>query len=157
MASVSVAASRGMLRRPTAISGFWSWFTTVDHKKIGIMYGLSAFVFFIVGGLEALVIRSQLAQPNGTIVNPAQYDEIFTMHGVTMIFLFVMPMGAAFFNYFIPLMIGARDVAFPRLNALSLWLFVLGALFLYSSWFLGGAPDGGWFGYAPRRPTPPPA
>jgi cytochrome c oxidase subunit 1 len=155
MASVSVAASRGMLRRPTAISGFWSWFTTVDHKKIGIMYGLSAFVFFIVGGLEALVIRSQLAQPNGTIVNPAQYDEIFTMHGVTMIFLFVMPMGAAFFNYFIPLMIGARDVAFPRLNALSLWLFVLGALFLYSSWFLGGAPDGGWFGYAPNATTDP--
>ncbi|MGE5225991.1 MAG: cytochrome c oxidase subunit I [Planctomycetaceae bacterium] len=155
MASVSVAASRGVLRRPTAITGFWSWFTTVDHKKIGIMYGLSAFVFFIVGGLEALVIRSQLAQPNGTIVNAAQYDEIFTMHGVTMIFLFVMPMGAAFFNYFIPLMIGARDVAFPRLNALSLWIFVLGALFLYSSWFLGGAPNGGWFGYAPNATTDP--
>ncbi len=155
MASVSVQASRGVLRRPTAITGFWSWFTTVDHKKIGIMYGLSAFVFFIVGGLEALVIRSQLAQPNGTLVNAAQYNEIFTMHGVTMIFLFVMPMGAAFFNYFIPLMIGARDVAFPRLNALSLWLFILGALFLYSSWFLGGAPNGGWFGYAPNATTDP--
>ena len=155
MASVSVAASRGVLRRPTAVTGFWSWFTTVDHKKIGIMYGLSAFVFFIVGGLEALVIRSQLAQPNGTVVNAAQYDEIFTMHGVTMIFLFVMPMGAAFFNYFIPLMVGARDVAFPRLNALSLWIFVLGALFLYSSWFLGGAPNGGWFGYAPNSTTDP--
>ncbi|MGZ4148461.1 MAG: cytochrome c oxidase subunit I [Actinomycetota bacterium] len=155
MATVSVPASRGILRRPTAITGFWSWFTTVDHKKIGLMYGLAAFVFFIVGGLEALVIRAQLAGPNGTVVNAAQYDQVFTMHGVTMIFLFVMPMGAAFFNYFIPLMVGARDVAFPRLNALSLWIFVLGALFLYSSWFLGGAPNGGWFGYAPNATTDP--
>src|SRR5512141_3200612 len=113
MASLSVPASSGRgIRRPSALTGFWSWFTTVDHKKIGLMYGLSAFVFFIVGGLEALVIRAQLAGPNGTVVNAAQYDQIFTMHGVTMIFLFVMPMGAAFFNYFIPLMVGARDVAF---------------------------------------------
>src|SRR4249919_1742500 len=150
MASLSVpAASGGILRRPSATTGFWSWFTTVDHKKIGIMYGVTAFAFFIVGGLEALLIRAQLAQPNGTVLNADQYNQIFTMHGLTMIFLFVMPMSAAFFNYLIPLMIGARDVAFPRLNAFSYWVFLVGGLFLYSSWFVGAAPNGGWFGYAP--------
>jgi cytochrome c oxidase subunit I len=156
MASVSVPAgsSRG-IRRPSAITGFWSWFTTVDHKKIGILYGVSAFVFFIVGGLEALLIRAQLAQPDATLLNADQYNQIFTMHGLTMVFLFVMPMSAAFFNYFIPLMIGARDVAFPRLNAFSFWVFLLGGLFLYSSPFLGGAPNGGWFGYAPNSTTDP--
>src|SRR5512134_1748314 len=157
MASVSVPATggRGLLRRPAAVTGFWSWFTTVDHKKIGIMYGVAAFVFFIIGGLEALLIRAQLAQPDATLLNADQYNQIFTMHGLTMVFLFVMPMSAAFFNYLIPLMIGSRDVAFPRLNALSFWVFLLGALFLYSSWFLGGAPDGGWFGYAPNSTTSP--
>ena len=156
MASVSVPASgRGSLRRPSALTGFWSWFTTVDHKKIGIMYGVSAFVFFIIGGLEALLIRAQLAQPDGILLNADQYNQIFTMHGITMIFLFVMPMSAAFFNYMIPLMIGARDVAFPRLNAYSFWVFLLGGLFLYSSPFLGGAPNGGWFGYAPNSTTDP--
>src|SRR5215207_3679709 len=127
MASVSVqgAPSRGVLRRPVATTGFWSWFTTVDHKKIGIMYGLSSFIFFIVGGVEALLIRAQLAQPDSTLLSAEAYNQIFTMHGITMIFLFVMPMSAAFFNYFIPLMIGARDVAFPRLNAYSYWVFLL--------------------------------
>ena len=156
MASVSVPASgRLSARRPLKLTGFWSWFTTVDHKKIGIMYGVSAFVFFIIGGLEALLIRAQLAQPDGTLLNADQYNQIFTMHGITMIFLFVMPMSAAFFNYMIPLMIGARDVAFPRLNAYSFWVFLLGGLFLYSSPFLGGAPNGGWFGYAPNSTTDP--
>src|SRR3982751_4524833 len=157
MASVSVPAprSRGLLRRPVATSGFWSWFTTVDHKKIGILYGLSSFLFFVIGGCEALLIRSQLAKPSNTLLTADQYNQIFTMHGLTMIFLFVMPMSAAFFNYLIPLMIGARDVAFPRLNALSFWVFLLGALFLNSSWFLGGAPDGGWFAYAPNSTTDP--
>ena len=89
------------------------------------------------------------------MLNADQYNQIFTMHGVTMIFLFVMPMSAAFFNYLIPLMIGARDVAFPRLNAFSFWVFILGGLFLYSSWFLGGAPNGGWFGYPPNSTTDP--
>jgi cytochrome c oxidase subunit 1 len=156
MASVSVSgtSSRG-LRRPSSLTGFWSWFTTVDHKKIGIMYGVSAFVFFIVGGLEALLIRTQLAQPDGTLLNAEQYNQIFTMHGITMIFLFVMPMSAAFFNYMLPLMLGARDVAFPRLNAYSFWVFLLGGLFLYSSPFLGGAPNGGWFAYAPNSTTDP--
>ncbi len=137
------------LRRPKAKKGIWSWVTTVDHKRIGILYGYTAFIFFILGGLEALLIRAQLATPEAQVVSADLYNQLFTTHGVTMIFLVVMPLGAAFFNYFIPLMIGARDVAFPRLNALSYWLFLFGGLFLYSSWLLGGAPDGGWFGYAP--------
>src|SRR5947208_13528279 len=148
--AASVPAPRGIIRRPTATTGWLSWFTTIDHKKIGLLYGFSAFAFFIIGGLEALLIRAQLAKPDNTLLNADQYNQIFTMHGLTMIFLFVMPMSAAFFNYMIPLMIGARDVAFPRLNALSFWVFLLGALFLNSSWFLGGAPDGGWFAYAPN-------
>ena len=155
MASVTVSTEKGILRRPMATTGWWSWFTTVDHKKIGILYGVSSFLFFVLGGLEALLIRSQLAKPGNTLLNAEQYNQIFTMHALTMIFLFVMPMSAAFFNYLIPLMIGARDVAFPRLNALSFWVFLLGALFLNSSWFLGGAPDGGWFAYPPNSVTDP--
>jgi cytochrome c oxidase subunit 1 len=157
MATVTTTTPRreGILRRPTATTGVWSWFTTIDHKKIGILYGATALLFFLVGGLEALLIRAQLAGPNGTLLNADQYNQIFTMHGITMIFLFVMPMSAAFFNYFIPLQIGARDVAFPRLNAYSYWVFLLGGLFLYSSFFLGGAPNGGWFGYAPNSTTDP--
>ena len=155
MASVTVSTQKGILRRPMATTGFWSWFTTVDHKKIGILYGVSSFAFFLIGGGEALLIRSQLAKPGNTLLNADQYNQIFTMHALTMIFLFVMPMSAAFFNYLIPLMIGARDVAFPRLNALSFWVFLLGALFLNSSWFLGGAPDGGWFAYAPNSVVDP--
>jgi cytochrome c oxidase subunit 1 len=141
---------RGLLRRPTATTGFWSWVTTVDHKRIGILYGYTAFIFLLVGGAEALLIRLQLARPNGQVLSAEQYDQIFTMHGVTMIFLVVMPLGAAFFNYLLPLMIGARDVAFPRLNAFSYWVFLFGGIFLYSSFVLGGAPHGGWFGYAPN-------
>ena len=140
---------RSMFRRPTATTGVWSWFTTVDHKKIGILYCVTAFVFFIVGGIEALLIRTQLAQPDGTVLSAEAYNQVFTMHGLTMIFLVVMPMGVGIMNYFVPLMIGARDVAFPRLNAFSYWVFALGGIFLYSSFLLGGAPDGGWFGYAP--------
>jgi cytochrome c oxidase subunit I len=154
MASVTLTREpKGVLRRPMATTGIWSWFTTVDHKKIGIMYGAAAFVFFVIGGLEALLIRAQLAQPDGSLVNADQYNQLFTMHGITMVFLFVMPMGAAFFNYLIPLQIGARDVAFPRMNAYSFWVFLLGGIFLYTSWFLGGAPNGGWFGYAPNSTT----
>ncbi len=153
MSSVSVPVegrSKGLFRRPTATTGFWSWITTVDHKKIGILYGVTAFAFFLIGGSEALLIRLQLAQPNQAILSPSVYNEIFTMHGITMVFLVVMPLSAAFINYLIPLMIGARDVAFPRLNAFSYWAFLLAGLFIYSSWFLGGAPNGGWFGYAPN-------
>jgi len=144
------AGDTGLLRRPTHPRGVWSWITTIDHKRIGILYGCTAFTFFLVGGCEALLIRLQLAKPNGTVLSAEMYNQIFTMHGTTMVFLVVMPMSAAFFNYLVPLQIGARDVAFPRLNAFSYWAFLFGGLFLYSSFLLGGAPDGGWFGYAPN-------
>ncbi|HUF32938.1 MAG TPA: cytochrome c oxidase subunit I [Acidimicrobiales bacterium] len=139
----------GVFRRPTATTGWRSWLTSVDHKKIGIMYGATAMVFFAIGGLEALLIRTQLATPDGQVLSEQAYNQAFTMHGTTMVFLVIMPMLAAFANYLIPLMIGARDVAFPRLNALSYWIFLAGGLFLYSSFFLGGAPDNGWTSYAP--------
>src|SRR5262247_2421528 len=125
----------------------WSWITTVDHKRIGILYGVSAFVFFLLGGIEALIIRLQLARPQGTVVSAEAFNALFTMHGTTMVFLAIMPFSAAFFNYMVPLMIGARDVAFPRLNALSYWIFLLGGLFLNASFLVGTPPDGGWFGY----------
>ncbi len=151
MATVTVQTRRGGLaRRPRSSTGVWSWFTTVDHKKIGILYGITAIAFFLVGGVEALLIRVQLARPDQNILTPGTYNEIFTMHGVTMVFFVVMPLSAAFFNYLIPLMIGARDVAFPRLNAYSYWVFLFAGIFIYSSWFLGGAPNGGWFGYPPN-------
>ena len=134
--------------------GLWSWITTVDHKRIGILYGLSAVIFFIVGGIEALLIRLQLIGPNLDLLSPDAYNQLFTMHGTTMVFLFIMPVGAAFGNYLLPIMIGARDVAFPRLNALSYWTFLSGAIFISSSFFLGGFPDGGWFGYAPLSTQP---
>jgi len=138
------------LERPLATTGVLGWVTTVDHKRIGIFYGITGFTFFLIGGIEALLIRLQLAQPNGKILSAGTYDQVFTMHGTTMIFLVVIPVSAAFFNYLIPLQIGARDVAFPRLNAFSYWLFLCGGMFLYSSFLLGGAPNGGWFGYAPN-------
>src|SRR5918999_759837 len=155
MALAATARQRGLFARPPATRGFWSWFTTVDHKKIGILYGVTAFVFFILGGLQAVAIRLQLAGPNGTVLDNDLYNQLFTMHGLTMIFLVVMPMGVAIMNFFLPLMIGARDVASPRFNASSYWVSLLGGLFLYSSFFLGGAPDGGWFGYAPLNQSLP--
>jgi cytochrome c oxidase subunit I len=142
------------LERPKSTTGVWSWFTTVDHKKIAILYGVTALVFFIAGGVEALLIRVQLARPEGTLLSANQYNQLFTMHGTTMIFLLGMPLASAFGNYLIPLMIGARDVAFPRLNMLGYWIFLFGGIFLYSSFLLGGAPNTGWFGYAPLSSTP---
>ena len=115
----------GVFSRPTATTGWRSWITTVDHKRIGIMYSCTAMVFFIVGGVEALLLRTQLAAPNQTLLSADLYNQVFTMHGVTMIFLFIMPMASGFMNYLIPLQIGARDVAFPRLNALSYWILSL--------------------------------
>ena len=135
--------------RPTHPTGVWSWVTTIDHKRIGILYGVTAFVMFVVGGIEALLMRTQLSASELDIVSPEVFNQLFTMHGTTMIFLAIMPMGAAFFNFIIPLQIGARDVAFPRLNAFSYWTFLAGAIMLNFSWFLGGAPNAGWFGYAP--------
>jgi cytochrome c oxidase subunit 1 len=163
--------ARAIVRRPGTIvdalrrvredaesyRGIWSWLTTVDHKRIGVMYGVTAFAFFLLGGIEALLLRLQLTSPNSGVLDPDQYNRIFTMHGTTMIFLVVMPLSAAFFNLLVPLMIGARDVAFPRLNAFSYWVFLAGGLFINASFFTGGnilqgelgAPDAGWFGYAP--------
>ena len=141
----------GVLTRPQGGRGWRDWLSTVDHKKIGIMYGVSAMVFFVVGGVEALLIRLQLAVPNGGVLSADVYNQVFTMHGVTMIFLFIMPLAAAFANYLIPLQIGARDVAFPRLNALSYWIWLSGAIFLNSSWIVGGGgADCGWFCYSPN-------
>ncbi|MET0904274.1 MAG: cytochrome c oxidase subunit I [Acidimicrobiales bacterium] len=140
----------GVFTRPRTRTGWRSWVSTVDHKKIGIMYGASALVFLVIGGIEALAIRAQLAAPEQKLLSADLYNQVFTMHGVTMIFLAVMPLGAAFMNYLIPLQIGARDVAFPRLNALSFWTFLVGGIFLNTSWILGGGADGGWFAYAPN-------
>jgi len=156
MAAIATESDRAgllpprFMRRPRTTEGFLGWITTIDHKRIGILYGVTAFIFFLVGGFEALLIRLQLAQPNGKILTASVYNQVFTMHGTTMVFLVIMPMSAAFFNYLAPLQIGARDVAFPRLNAFSYWMFLLGGLFLYSSVLLGGMPNGGWFGYAPN-------
>src|SRR4030081_2216797 len=113
--------------------GWTSWLSTTDHKRIGIMYMVTTFVFFCLGGVEALMMRLQLGEPNNTVVTPQVYNQLFTMHGSTMIFLFVVPMMAGLANYFVPLMIGARDMAFPRLNALSFWLGLAGGGVLCAS------------------------
>ncbi|MCP3761878.1 cytochrome c oxidase subunit I [Domibacillus sp. A3M-37] len=126
----------------------WDYLTTVDHKKIAILYLLAGGFFFIVGGIEAMMIRIQLAVPNNDFVSAGLFNEIITMHGTTMIFLAAMPLLFAFMNAVMPLQIGARDVAFPFINALGFWLFFFGGLFLNLSWFLGGAPDAGWTSYA---------
>ena len=140
----------GALKRPVTTTGWRAWLFTVDHKKLGIMYSAAALSFFIVGGLEAVLIRLQLAAPNGKVLNADLYNQMFTMHATTMVFLFVMPMAAGLANYFVPLQIGARDVAFPRINAFGFWAFLFGGIFLNLAWFLGGAADGGWFMYAPN-------
>ena len=139
--------------RPKSDYGIWSWIGTVDHKRIGTLYAVTSFLWFIVGGIEALLMRVQLSQADNTWMDPELYNQLFTMHGTTMVFLVVMPLSAAFFNWLVPLQIGARDVAFPRLNALSFWIFLFGSLFLNFSWFVGDAPNGGWFGYAPNSHT----
>src|ERR1051326_6139687 len=159
MSHVAVSAAPAAFASPATprTRGLKSWVTTTDHKRIGLLYFWTAFCFFLLGGLEALVIRLQLAQPNGHLVSAATYNQLFTMHGTTMVFLALMPLSASFFNYIVPLQIGARDVAFPRLNAFSYWGFLLGGLFINASFIAGPlfsadrlsvAPDAGWFGYA---------
>ena len=147
---VSPASTYGIYRRPVSTTGWRSWLFTVDHKKLGLMYGVSAMFFFLVGGVEALLIRTQLAMPDNTVLSASVYNQMFTMHATTMVFLFVMPMAAGWANYFVPLQIGARDVAFPRMNAFGFWCFLFGGIFLNTSWILGGAADGGWFMYQPN-------
>ncbi|MBP6774539.1 MAG: cbb3-type cytochrome c oxidase subunit I, partial [Gemmatimonadaceae bacterium] len=149
MATIAAAPPYTDVRPQAVDNSVWSWLTTVDHKRIGALYLVSALFFFIVGGLEAAVMRAQLMRPNGTVVSAEMFSQLFTMHGTTMVFLAIMPLSAAFFNFLIPLQIGARDVAFPRLNAFSYWVYVLGGLFISFPILFGLAPDGGWFGYAP--------
>src|SRR5438045_4696818 len=147
MATVTEALPR-TYTETDAYSGLWSWIITVDHKRIGILYGSTAFVFFLIGGIEALLIRTQLIVPDNTFIEGNSFNALFTMHGTTMIFLAIMPFSAAFFNYMIPLQIGARDVAFPRLNAFSYWTFLLGGLLLNASFLFNAAPYAGGFGSA---------
>jgi cytochrome c oxidase subunit 1 len=142
---VPMVTAREVRREPT---GWTSWVTTTDHKKIGIMYLVLTFAFFILGGVEALMMRLQLSQADNTLLTPQTYNELFTMHGSTMVFLFIVPFWAGVANYFVPLMIGARDMAFPKLNALSFWLLAAGGLVFYSSLFFS-PPECGWTCYAP--------
>ena len=133
--------------------GIGTWLDTVDHKRIGKHYIYTAFAFFTAGGVEAAVMRTQLARPDQRILNPEAYNQLFSMHGITMIFFFVTPMLFGFGNYFIPLMIGSRDMAFPRLNAFGYWIFLFSGLFVYSSFLIGKAPNDGWFNYSPISDT----
>src|SRR5207237_4329630 len=122
-----------------------SWITTTDHKRIGILYIATSLVFFAAGGVMALLMRAQLATPNETFLTKSSYNQVLTMHGTTMIFLVIVPILAGFGNFLVPLMIGARDMAFPRLNAMSYWLYVLGGIVLFASFFAKQAPShAGW-------------
>ncbi|HVI38431.1 MAG TPA: cbb3-type cytochrome c oxidase subunit I, partial [Gaiellales bacterium] len=145
------------LRRVERLGRIWEdrpgvlgWLTTTDHKRIGLLYLFTSLAFFAAGGTEALLIRTQLIVPNGSTLSPAAFNTTMTMHGVTMIFLVVVPMSiGAFGNYLLPLMIGARDMAFPRMNALSFWIYLASGLFVYTGLAIGSAPDAGWFDYLP--------
>ena len=129
--------------------GLWGWLTSVDHKSVGLRYILTAFLFFLLGGLEALAMRLQLARPENRLLDPDQYRQFFTMHGTTMMFLFGVPVMLAMAIYLIPLMVGTRNIAFPRLNALGYWIYLIGGLLLYSGFILNTGPDAGWFAYVP--------
>jgi cytochrome c oxidase subunit I len=168
MSDVALAPQKtGRVSLPEAYRGLYSWIASVDHKQIGIMYFGASLCFFLIGGLLALLMRTQLARPENNFLSPEAYNQIFTMHGTTMIFLVVVPLLLGLSVYFVPLMIGARDVAFPRLNAFSFWVFLMGGLLLYFS-FLGGGlpvaggsgganaglPSMGWFSYAPLSEQP---
>jgi len=128
---------------------FFGWFVSVDHKSIGLRYLVTSIIFLILGGLEAAMMRLQLAQPNMHLLSPEAYAQLFTMHGVTMIFLYAFPVLSGFSNYLWPLLLGSRDMAFPRLNAFSYWMFLLAGIAMYVSFIAGRAPDNGWFNYVP--------
>ncbi len=154
-----VAAAESMLGHPGLAAkldriwetppGIGGWFATVDHKRIGIRYIVTAFAFLIAGGVEALIFRLQLAGPNLRLLTPEQYDQLFTMHGMTMIFLYAGPILTGFSNYLWPLLLGARDMALPRINALSYWIYVCAGIFLYAAFAAGFGPNDGWFNYVP--------
>ena len=143
-----MAAITAVIPRPTSYAGIWGWLTTVDHKRIGVLYGMTALTLMLVAGIEAGVIRMQLATPDSGIIGGDRFNQMFTMHATVMVFMVIMPLSASFFNFVIPLAIGARDVAFPRLNALSYWLFLFGALLFHVSFLVDEVPDAGWFSYA---------
>src|SRR5277367_2407119 len=156
MASDALAIQNVDAGGKTWVQVLHEWVTTVDHKRLGIMYIGLALIFLVIGGIEATIMRIQLIRPHNDFVSPQFFNRMFTMHGTTMIFFVAMPLVFGFANYMVPLMIGARDMAFPRLNAFSFWMTALAGLFLYFS-FVGGdglygagsAPDVGWFAYAP--------
>jgi cytochrome c oxidase subunit I+III len=154
MAVIGTPAGRRTAERLERIwterEGVFGWITTTDHKRIGLMYLFTSIVLFGAGGVEALLMRTQLIRPDNGLIGPGSYDQLFTLHGVTMIFFFVIPISTgAFGNYLLPLMIGARDMAFPRLNALSFWMFLSSGIIAYTSLVIGSAPNAGWFNYVP--------
>jgi cytochrome c oxidase subunit I len=156
MSSESIALSGTVVARHPLLDKVYGWITTVDHKRLGILYILFALIFLAIGGIEVTIMRLQLIRPPNDFVSSELFNRLFTMHGTTMIFFVAMPLVFGFANYMVALMIGARDMAFPRLNAFSFWMTAFGALILYSSFcggtgFLdgGNAPDVGWFAYAP--------
>src|SRR5713101_1354195 len=156
MSTDSISTLRADIQSGPLVAKLHEWVTTVDHKRLGILYIVYALVFLVIGGIEALIMRIQLIRPHNNYVSPEVFNQMFTMHGTTMIFFVVMPMLFGFANYLVPLMIGARDMAFPRLNAFSFWMTAFGGIFLYFSFLganglygAGNAPDVGWFAYAP--------
>jgi cytochrome c oxidase subunit 1/cytochrome c oxidase subunit I+III len=148
-APIGSAAEMRLTELWESAPGWRGWLSTVDHKTIGMRYLVTAFIFLLMGGVEALIMRLQLARPDQTLLTPEQYNQMFTMHGITMIFLYSLPILSGFSNYLWPLMLGSRDMAFPRLNAFSYWVFLFAGIFLYSSFPLGQAPNAGWFNYVP--------
>ncbi len=156
MASINypLESAAGLSRpKSSVLSVLYHWIATTDHKKLGLMYIICMLLYFVISGLMAVAIRIQLAVPNNHFVSPETFNQLFTMHGTTMVFLVGMPMVAGLGNYLVPLMVGARDMAFPRLNAFGFWAFFFGGILLYSSYFFGAVPDVGWFGYAPLTLT----
>jgi cytochrome c oxidase subunit 1/cytochrome c oxidase subunit I+III len=147
--AAATAERRHLLELWKSEDGLIGWISTVDHKAIGVRYIVTAFAFLIAGGLEALVMRVQLARPNQTLLTPDQYDQLFSMHGMTMIFLYALPVLSGFSNYLWPLLLGARDMAFPRLNAVSYWIYLAAGLFMYAGFAVGAGPNDGWFNYVP--------
>jgi cytochrome c oxidase subunit I len=153
-ATTTTAYERGLSAIWDTPPGVVGWFSSVDHKKIGIWYIVTAFAFLILGGIEALVMRLQLIGPDRHLLTPEQYDQLFSTHGMTMIFLYAMPVLSGFSNYLWPLVLGSRDMAFPRLNALSYWIYLASGLFMYAGFAIGAGPNDGWFNYVPYASRP---
>jgi cytochrome c oxidase subunit I len=145
----ATALQRGLHEIWKTEPGLMGFLGTVDHKKIGVRYMVTAFVFLALGGVEALVMRLQLTRPDATVLTPEQYDQLFSTHGMTMIFLYALPILSGFSNYLWPLLLGSRDMAFPRMNALSYWIYLAAGIFMYAGFALGAGPNDGWFNYVP--------